>query len=204
MSLALNKTALKQQRDQLALYQRFLPSLDLKRQQLMADYQRARRAFEETQREIDELKSSSGGLLALLGASEQDLTGLVRVEAVQISEENVLGVRLPVVGDVQLQVAEYSMLAKPFWVDLLVELLQSMAKLRIRLDVDQERLRRLNEAVRRITQRVNLFEKVLIPQAEESIQRIRIFLSDSERTAVVRSKLAKAKQQQSDVIQRWV
>ena len=63
---------------------------------------------------------------------------------------------------------------------------------------------RLNDAVRRITQRVNLFEKVLIPQAEENIQRIRIFLSDAERTAVVRSKIAKAKRQHADMNQRWV
>jgi len=204
MALALNKTALKQQRDQLAMYQRFLPSLDLKRQQLIADYQRARQQRDATQQEIDEQRSSSGELLALLGASEQDLTGLVRVESVAIREENVLGVRLPILDDVQVHVAEYSMLARPFWVDLLVELLQSMAVLRIRIDVDQERLRRLNDAVRRITQRVNLFEKVLIPQAEENIQRIRIFLSDAERTAVVRSKIAKAKRQHADMNQRWV
>ncbi len=199
MALALNKTALKQQRDQLAMFERFLPSLDLKRQQLIADHQRARRACEDTQREIDELQSSSNGLLALLGASEQDLSGLVRVESVEVREENLLGVRLPVLGDVRIHVSEYSMLAMPFWVDLLVELLQSMAMLRLRMQVDQERLRRLNEAVRRITQRVNLFEKVLIPQAEENIQRIRIFLSDAERTAVVRSKIAKAKQQRAEV-----
>jgi len=204
MALALNKTALKQQRDQLAMYQQFLPSLDLKRQQLIADYQRARQQRDATQQEIDERQSSSGELLALLGASEQDLTGLVRVESVATSEENVLGVRLPVLDDVQIHVAEYSMLAKPFWVDLLVDLLQSMAVLHIRIDVDQERLRRLNEAARRITQRVNLFEKVLIPQAEENIQRIRNFLSDAERTAVVRSKIAKAKQQHADMNQRWV
>tara|TARA_R110002072_G_scaffold303108_2_gene493897 strand:- start:75330 stop:75944 length:615 start_codon:yes stop_codon:yes gene_type:complete len=204
MALALNKTALKQQRDQLAMYQRFLPSLDLKRQQLIADYQRARQQRDATRQEIDEQRSSSGELLALLGASEQDLTGLVRVESVAIREENVLGVRLPILDDVQVHVAEYSMLARPFWVDLLVELLQSMAVLRIRIDVDQERLRRLNDAVRRITQRVNLFEKVLIPQAEENIQRIRIFLSDAERTAVVRSKIAKAKRQHADMNQRWV
>lgn len=204
MALALNKTALKQQRDQLAMYQQFLPSLDLKRQQLIADYQRARQQRDATQQEIDERQSSSGELLALLGASEQDLTGLVRVESVATSEENVLGVRLPVLEDVQVHVAEYSMLANPFWVDLVVELLQSMAILRIRIDVDQERLRRLNESVRRITQRVNLFEKVLIPQAEENIQRIRIFLSDAERTAVVRSKIAKAKRQHADMNQRWV
>ena len=204
MALALTKTALKQQRDHLAMYQRFLPSLDLKRQQLIADYQRARGFLASTQREIDELMTSQEGLFRLLGASEQDLTRLVSVESVETDEENLLGVRLPRLGEVRFHVTEYSMLAKPFWVDFLVELLQTMATLRIRRDVEQERVRRLNEAVRRVTQRVNLFEKVLIPQAEKDIQRIRIYLADAERAAVVRSKIAKAKQQRAEINKRVV
>ena len=56
-------------------------------------------------------------------------------------------------------------------------------------------------AVRRITQRVNLFEKILIPNAQKNIQRIRIFLGDAERSAVVRSKLAKAKHRQAQQIE---
>ena len=55
----------------------------------------------------------------------------------------------------------------------------------------------LDQAVRRITQRVNLFEKILIPTAKKNIQRIRIYLGDAERAAVVTSKLAKVKQQQA-------
>jgi V/A-type H+-transporting ATPase subunit D len=195
MALALNKTALKEQRDHLAMYQRFLPSLDLKRQQLIADYQRAKGILEATEREIEELLASQDELFSLLGASEQNLTGLVHVASVEIDQENVLGVRLPLLGVVRFRKAEYSMLAKPFWVDLLVDLLQAMATLRLRRGVETQRVDRLNEAVRRITQRVNLFEKVLIPQAERDIQRIRIYLADAERAAVVRSKIAKAKQQ---------
>lgn len=202
MALALNKTALKQQRDHLAMYQRFLPSLDLKRQQLIADYQRAKGALAATESEVDQLLASQEGLFSLLGASEQDLSCLVHVESVEINEENVLGVRLPVLGEVRFHNAEYSMLAKPFWVDLLVEALQKAATLSIRRNIDHQRVQRLLEAVRRITQRVNLFEKVLIPQAEKDIQRIRIYLADAERAAVVRSKIAKAKQQNVESTQR--
>jgi len=204
MALALNKTALKQQRDHLEMYQRFLPSLDLKRQQLIADYQRARGFLAATQREIDELMMSQEGLFRLLGASEQDLTRLVSVESVETGEVNLLGVRLPRLGEIRFQATEYSMLAKPFWVDFLVELLHTMATLSIRREVEQERVRRLNEAVRRITQRVNLIEKVLIPQAEGDIQRIRIYLADAERASVVRSKIAKAKKQRSESNKRGV
>lgn len=199
MALALNKTALKQQRDQLAMYQRFLPSLDLKRQQLIADYQRSKSILAATEREIDELYAAQNGLFSLLGSSEQDLAGLVSVEAVIVNEENVLGVRLPLLGQISFSMTEYSMVAKPFWVDFLVELLQTMAKLHLRREIEKTRMTRLNDAVRRITQRVNLFEKVLIPQAEKKIHRIKIYLADTERAAVVRSKIAKAKQNLDEI-----
>tara|TARA_R110002074_G_scaffold77088_1_gene174928 strand:+ start:333 stop:947 length:615 start_codon:yes stop_codon:yes gene_type:complete len=199
MALALNKTALKQQRDQLAMYQRFLPSLDLKRQQLIADYQRSKSILAATEREIDELYAAQNGLFSLLGSSEQDLAGLVSVEAVIVNEENVLGVRLPVLGQISFSMTEYSMVAKPFWVDFLVELLQTMAKLHLRREIEKTRMTRLNDAVRRITQRVNLFEKVLIPQAEKKIHLIKIYLADTERAAVVRSKIAKAKQNLDEI-----
>jgi V/A-type H+/Na+-transporting ATPase subunit D len=204
MALALNKTVLKQQRDQLAMFQRFLPSLDLKRQQLVADFKRAKTTLLETEQEIDALLDSQHGLFSLLGTSEQDLSGLVSVKELIINEENVLGVRLPVLDQVRFHVKEYSMLAKPFWVDFLVEFLQAMATLRLRRDVEQTRVTRLHDAVRRITQRVNLFEKVLIPQAERGIQRIKIHLADTERAAVVRSKIAKAKQSRGEMKKRTV
>ncbi len=199
MTTPLNKTALKQERDQLQMYERFLPSLDLKRQQLIAVYQRARATLAATERELENLTNSQTGLFALLGASEQDLFGLVRVASVVVSEENVLGCQLPKLDDITFELTEYSMLSKPFWVDFLVECLHSVARITIRREIERQRARRLEEAVRRITQRVNLFEQVLIPQAKSAIQRIRIYLSDAERAAVVRSKIAKAKQQRSQV-----
>ncbi len=194
-TLALNKSSLKAERDRLNTFQRFLPSLDLKRQQLMVEFKNAQRVLGTTQREIDELITSLEGLLALLGASTMDLSNYVKVRAVEVDQENVIGVKLPVLRGVEFSVEEYSTLAKPFWVDTLVEYLQKVSTLRVREQVDQERVRRLDEAVRKITQRVNLFEKVLIPTAQKNIHRIRIYLADAERAGVVRSKMVKAKRQ---------
>lgn len=204
MALALNKTSLKQRRDQLTMFERFLPSLDLKRQQLIADLQRSKRIQSKTENEIETLLASQRGLFSILGASEQDLSDLVTIEERTVTEENVLGVRLPLMGEVRFRVKEYSMLAKPFWVDFLVELLQKTALLQLRLQNERTRVSRLNDAVRRITQRVNLFDKVLIPQAEKDIHRIKIHLADTERAGVVRSKIAKAKQNRGELTTRTV
>jgi V/A-type H+-transporting ATPase subunit D len=89
-------------------------------------------------------------------------------------------------------VADYALLSTPPWLELLVERLQGALTLRAQVTVGEARVRRLDRALRRITQRVNLFEKVLIPTIRRNIRRIQAFLADGERAAVVRSKLAKA------------
>lgn len=123
------------------------------------------------------------------------MASLIRVRAVQIEEENLVGTRLPILRGIEFQVAEYSRMVTPFWVDQLIADLRQVAEHRIKRQVLEERLLLLEVAARRITQRVNLFEKVLIPQAEANIRRIAIFFSDQERAAVVRSKIAKQKNQ---------
>ena len=193
--VAINKSSLAQQRSQLKLFRRFLPSLDLKRQQLLTEQKQAQAQLAAAQQEIDDLSQSLTDLMAPLGAYEIDLTGLVTVDSVRVEEENIVGARLPVAREVSFKTAPYSMLAKPFWVDFLVEYLQRMCTLRVHFEVRRERVARLNRQVRRITQRVNLFEKVLIPRAQENIKRIQIGIGEQERTAVVRSKIAKKKHQ---------
>jgi V/A-type H+-transporting ATPase subunit D len=191
--LASNKSSLKRQRDRLALFQRFLPSLDLKRQQLLTEQKKAQVQLAEAEREMEALTLSLSGLMEPLGAYHMDLSGLVTIDSVVIEEENIVGAHLPVAREVKFKKAEYSTLAKPFWVDFLVEYLQRAATMRVHLQVRRERVTRLFQQVRRITQRVNLFEKVLIPRAKENIKRIQIGLGEQERTAVVRSKIAKKK-----------
>lgn len=196
MALALNKTTLKQQRDQLKTYKRFLPSLELKRQQLLAALKQARKERDEIHLAYVERQTHVEQLYPLLGSTTvatRNLASLVRIRAVKIGQQNMLGTTLPVAEEVEFDVADYSRLVAPFWVDLLVEDLQQLATLNVKLQVSDQRVAVLSAASRKITQRVNLFEKVLIPQADSSIRKIVIFLSDQERAAVVRSKIAKAK-----------
>jgi V/A-type H+-transporting ATPase subunit D len=192
MAVSLSKTSLQQQRDKLRLFVRFLPSLELKRQQLTAEYKKAVEALAEAEQGADKANRSLPGLLPVLGSTAMKLSGLVRVRRIDLFEENILGLRLPTLRDVEFDVAPYSMLSTPFWFDELVVCLKASATYRLRLQVFRERVRRMEGAVRRVSQRVNLFEKVLIPNARRDIARIKIYLSDVERAAVVTSKIAKA------------
>jgi V/A-type H+-transporting ATPase subunit D len=193
MAVALSKSSLQQQRERLRLLQRFLPSLELKRQQLTAECKKASETLADAERAAASAGRSLTALLPLLGTSATKLSGLVRVRRAEVVEEDVLGLRLPALRSVEFEVAEYSLLATPAWLDDAATCIQEAATQRLRVRVYRERVARMQGAVRRVSQRVNLFEKVLIPGAQRDIARIRIFLSDVERSAVVTSKISKAK-----------
>jgi V/A-type H+/Na+-transporting ATPase subunit D len=192
-TIALSKSSLQQQRDSLRLFERFLPSLELKRQQLTAEYKKALHVLAEAEQGAEQASRSLPALLPILGSVRMELSGLIRIRRVEVAEEDVLGLRLPTLRAVEFDTADYSLLATPFWLDDLVTCLKEVATYRLRLQVYRERVARMQGAVRRVTQRVNLFEKVLIPNAKRNIARIQIFLSDVERAAVVTSKIAKGK-----------
>ena len=193
MAVALSKSSLQRRRDELRLFQRFLPSLELKRQQLTGEHKKAAEALAEAERRAAWASGALPALLPFLARAGERLSAIVRVRRVELGEEDLLGLRLPTLRAVAFDVAEYSLLATPFWFDEAVSCIQETATQRLRVRVLRERVARMEGAARRISQRVNLFEKVLIPGAERDIAHIRIFLSDVERAAVVTSKIAKGK-----------
>jgi V/A-type H+-transporting ATPase subunit D len=193
--LRLSKNSLQQQQLQFKLYKRLLPSLDLKRRQLTVEAQKARAEHAAALSAAESLEARIGQELPMLADQNLDFDGLVEMKGYRVGEQNVVGTRLPILEYVEFVVADYSRLATPAWVDILVQRLKDAAESRVRARVAGDRVRTLDHAVRRITQRVNLFEKILIPTAKKNIQRIRIYLGDAERAAVVTSKLAKVKQQ---------
>ncbi|MEM8937606.1 MAG: V-type ATP synthase subunit D [Pseudomonadota bacterium] len=191
--LQLNKSSLAREAASLKTYQRFLPSLDLKRRQLMAERARAARALAETEDTIDKVVRDLGAEAPMLSNTDVSLDGLVTIRRVDYGEQNTVGVRLPTLESVEVDIKPYSPFAKPHWVDFITAKLQEALALNLRKDVEIQRLAKLDEAVKKIRQRVNLFEKVLIPRTQENIKRIKIYLSDEQVSGVVRSKLAKRK-----------
>jgi len=195
--LSLNKSALQKERKLLGLYQRILPSLDLKRQQLMMELAKSKKVLVKNRQEIAQLEDVAANTIPMLAITEIELSGLVKIREVTTALENVVGVKLPVLKDIQFDLLRYSMLGKPHWVDVVVERLKEAAWGHERLNIAEKRFGVLETAVRKITQRVNLFEKVLIPKSKRNMKKIQIFLSDAERAAVVRSKIAKQKHSRS-------
>lgn len=189
--LKLSKNSLQQQREKMKINQRLLPSLDLKRRQLTVELAKTREEYERVRKAVENLDMRIGEELPMLANQEIELSSLVKMTGFSLVEENVVGVKLPLLEKIETEVAEYSLLAKPAWIDVLVERLKTAAEARVKVQVAEQRVKILQHAVRRMTQRVNLFDKILIPQAKKNIQRILIFLGDQERAAVSNAKLTK-------------
>ncbi|MBV8415910.1 MAG: V-type ATP synthase subunit D, partial [Verrucomicrobia bacterium] len=161
--LSLSKSTLTQLTRQLKTYQNFLPSLDLKRRQLLAEQEKARRELRELTDRQETLLPMVEKQIPMLGYTHVDVRGIVRVTKTEIVDENVMGIHLPVLSGLEVKVSEYPFLGKPHWVDRLVQLLKQAMEIRINRRVMEHRLKLLASAAKVISQRVNLFEKVLIP-----------------------------------------
>jgi len=189
--LSLSKSTLTQLTRQLKTYQNFLPSLDLKRRQLLAEQEKARRELRELTDRQETLRPMVEKQIPMLGYTHVEVRGIVRVTKTEIVDENVMGIHLPKLSGLEIKASEYPFLGKPHWVDRLVQLLKQAMEIRINRRVMERRLELLASAAKVISQRVNLFEKVLIPKTKADVQRIRVYLSDSERASIVRAKIAK-------------
>lgn len=180
--ISLNKTELKKQRDAIQRFQRYLPLLQLKKQQLQAEVERVRR---EQARVLDagqRLREAMNGWVALL-AEDVGLETLIALERVEVCWDNIAGVPIPVFVRVHLRAEPHDLFVTPPWVDRAIEALRALLALRAEAVVLEEQSRRLARELRLTAQRVNLFEKIKIPEAQDNIRRLAIYLGDQQTAA---------------------
>ncbi len=191
--IKLTKGELKRQRDCLKQYQRYLPTLQLKKQQLQMEILHQLAALDaKSQAELAKRKSIE--LWAgLLSDPQVDLRLWIRPKKIISGAKNVAGVELPIFEQAEFEAAEYDLFLMPLWLDTAVEALRALASLRCEIEVLGKGITILRQELRITAQRVNLFEKVKIPQTEEAIRLIKIYIGDQMANAVGRSKIAKKK-----------
>jgi len=186
------KNELKAQREALRRYERFLPTLELKKQQLQREVRRAESESRRRRARRDQVLAGLRPWAGLL-TGPPDLADYVRVEGVDVETVNVAGVNVPVLAGVRFAVQEIDYFATPAWLDDAVTVLCELARLRAEAHVLERQRDLLGEELRLTSQRVNLFEKVMIPRTLDNIRVIRIALGDAQTAAVARAKLAKSK-----------
>lgn len=185
---------LKRYRDRVARFERYLPMLKLKQQQLQRALEDASRRRREAERALAEANETLRGYGTLLSdRSGVPLKRLSRPEQVRTSRKNVAGVAVPVFEDVDFPTPAYSLFGTPAWVDDALADMRERNRRQAALDVLHEEHALVAGQLTRAIQRVNLFEKIMIPHEREAIRRIRIQLGDEMAAAVGRAKIAKSR-----------
>lgn len=199
-TVKLTKNELKVQKDALKQFCRYLPTLVLKKQQLqiviMQIYAQLRDLSEQREKMIGNLDDWVA-VFAENQSFDEDkrLETLVVPDSVVHDTNNIAGVNIPVFKDLTFKDIEYDVSDYPLWVDTAVVKLREIARLDALVKTLNEQVRLIDKELRTTSQRVNLFEKVKIPEAKENIRKIEIFLGDQQTAAVVRGKIAKGKLQ---------
>ena len=193
----LTKTELKAQTDALKRFQRFLPMLQLKKQQLQGEIASIAAKAEETSAKERAVRADLDRWVGLFATDESLIAGLVKVKEVRTGMANIAGVAIPTFESIDTEVKAVDVWATPAWVDSAVETTTRVLSLQCERAIYEEQRRLVEEELRQTSQRVNLFEKVRIPACREAIRVIKIALGDEQTAAVTRGKIAKGRVPQS-------
>ncbi|MCQ2551938.1 MAG: V-type ATP synthase subunit D [Clostridia bacterium] len=200
MAIKLTKNELRIQKDNLKQFERYLPTLQLKKQQLQTVITQVAGELEMTEKSRINMIGDLDDWVAVFAENRlfepsKKLSNLVQPDKVICDEDNIAGVRIPVFRELSFKDIEYNVSDYPLWVDTAVIKLREIARLDALANTLRKQVALLEKELRSTAQRVNLFEKVKIPETKENIRVIGIYLGDQQTAAVVRGKIAKKKLQ---------
>jgi V/A-type H+-transporting ATPase subunit D len=189
--LKLTKNEQKKQKDSLKMFQRYLPTLMLKKQQLQAEIRGVEIRVQELRAQkagLDEIFKKWIGVFGEKGVFTPDI---LRITKLRTREGNIAGVPIPVFEGAEFEVANYDLTTTPLWLDLASDFMKKAMLVDLEAECLEEQQRRLQKELRTTSQRVNLFEKIKIPEAKTNIKKIAVYLGDQQTAAVVRGKISK-------------
>ncbi|MCL2179883.1 MAG: V-type ATP synthase subunit D [Treponema sp.] len=188
----LTKNELKKQKDALKRFQRYLPTLMLKKQQLQGEIRITELRVKELLVAINNLDETFKTWIAVFGEKGIFTDDILKITSLKTGRGNVAGVPIPIFEGAEFEIAHYDLAHTPMWLDRAVECMKDVLLLKLEAEIVEEQRRRLDKELRTTTQRVNLFEKIKIPETRGNIKKIQVYLGDQQTASVVRGKIAKS------------
>ena len=191
--IKLTKNELKIQKDALKMYRRYLPTLTLKKQQLQSEIRTIEAKAREVRQQRNDLEKGFSSWIAVFSETDAFPDGIITVKNIRKGTGNIAGVTIPVYEGADFSRGDYDLYETPLWVDIAANHMEKAMSLDLEADVLDEQVRLLGQELRTTSQRINLFEKVKIPETQANIKKISIYMADQQVSAVVRSKISKRK-----------
>jgi len=175
------------------MYQRYLPTLTLKKQQLQTEIRAIEAKADAVRQKKAELEDGFAEWIAVFSEKNAFPQGAITVSNIRKGRGNIAGVEIPTYEGADFGRGDYDLYETPLWVDIAADHMEAAISLDLEADVLEEQVRLLQAELRATTQRVNLFEKIKIPETLANIKKISIYMADQQVSAVVRSKISKRK-----------
>ena len=191
--IKLTKNELKIQKDALKMYQRYLPTLTLKKQQLQSEIRIIEAKAASVRQERENLEKGFSSWIAVFSEESAFPDGIITVSNIRKGTGNIAGVTIPTFEGADFSKGDYDLYETPLWVDIAANHMEKAMSLDLEVEVLDEQVRLLEKELLSTSQRVNLFEKVKIPETQANIKKISIYMADQQVSAVVRSKISKRK-----------
>jgi V/A-type H+-transporting ATPase subunit D len=173
------------------MFQRYMPTLMLKKQQLQGEIRITELRIKELMTEKAHLDELFKSWIAVFGEKGVFTADLLKITSLRTSQGNIAGVAIPIFEGADFDVAPYDLARTPPWLDVAIEKMKQVILIDLEAQIVEEQRRRLDHELRVTTQRVNLFEKIKIPETKGHIKKIQVYLGDQQTSAVVRGKIAK-------------
>lgn len=188
-----NKTSLQQLEKQLKVRQKALPTLKNKEAALRVEVKKAK---EESDRLEELLKKKSKEYQEAVDIWGEFDNDLINIEEVDVSVKKIAGVKTPVLNNIEFKVKEFSIFNKPTWFLEGVAISKELSEIAIESEIFNQKMKLLEHARRKTTQKVNLYEKVQIPGFQDAIRKIKRFMEDEENLSKAAQKIVKQRIQE--------
>lgn len=189
-----NKTSLQALNKQLNIRERALPTLKNKESALRMEVKMAKQRTREIAIALEKLIKERERDLKMWNEFD---ASLVEVEEIKVVYKKIAGVKTPELDDVVFDIKEFNVFLNPKWFLEGIEILEEMMKLVIKKELSVKKMEMLEHARKKTTQKVNLYEKVQIPEYQTAIRKIKRFLEDEENLSKAAQKIVKTRQQKT-------
>lgn len=183
-----NKTSLNNLNKQLKVRKNALPTLKNKESALRVEVKNAKKKSEDLVHKLEKTLSSYDYIAPLWNEFDSNL---IAVKDVILKTEKVAGIKTPALDEIVYDVKDFNLFTAPLWYSDGVKILKSLAQIGIESEVYMEKMRLLDYARKKTTQKVNLYEKVQIPGYQEAIRKIKRYMEDEENLSKASQKIVK-------------
>ena len=183
-----NKTSLNNLNKQLKVRKNALPTLKNKESALRVEVKNAKKRSEDLLKNLENTLNSYDYIAPLWNEFDNNL---ISVKDVILKTEKVAGIKTPYLDEIVYEVKDFNLFTSPIWYSDGVQILKKLAQIGIESEVYLEKMRLLDYARKKTTQKVNLYEKVQIPGYQEAIRKIKRYMEDEENLSKASQKIVK-------------